>query len=219
MTYYVIMVTEKLYDADHYLKAFKANVLGFKDGGVLLDRTGFYAEAGGQAGDTGELGGERVIDTKVGEDGVVLHYMENPPSFKVGDEVDGILDWGRRYRIMRLHTASHIMEYFLWKRYGYMKRTGSYVDDKKDRADYVHEDRLDPETLKKVESDTNEFLAEGYPVKIEVDDKGMRHWSCGPVEMLCAGTHVRNTSEVGLIKLRRRNPGRGSERVETSLVE
>lgn len=219
MTYYVIMVTERLYDVNHYLKAFKANVLGLRDEGVLLDRTAFYAEAGGQAGDTGVLGGERVIDTKVGKDGVILHYMEDSPGFKVGDVVEGVIDWERRYRIMRLHTASHIMEYFLWKRYGYMKRTGSYVDDKKDRADYVHEDRLDPDTLKEVESDTNAFLAEGHPVKIEVDDEGMRHWSCGPVEMLCAGTHVRNTSEVGLIKLKRRNPGRGSERVETSLAE
>lgn len=213
------MVTERLYDVNHYLKAFKANVLGLRDEGVLLDRTAFYAEAGGQAGDTGVLGGERVIDTKVGKDGVILHYMEDSPGFKVGDVVEGVIDWERRYRIMRLHTASHIMEYFLWKRYGYMKRTGSYVDDKKDRADYVHEDRLDPDTLKEVESDTNAFLAEGHPVKIEVDDEGMRHWSCGPVEMLCAGTHVRNTSEVGLIKLKRRNPGRGSERVETSLAE
>lgn len=145
--------------------------------------------------------------------------MEDPPGFKMGDVVEGVIDWERRYRIMRLHTASHIMEHFLWKRYGYMERTGSYVDDKKDRADYVHEDRLDPDTLKKVESDTNEFLEESHPVKIEVDDEGMRHWSCGPVEMLCAGTHVRNTCEIGVIKLKRRNPGRGSERVETSLAE
>ena len=214
-----VMVTERLYDADHYLKTFTARVLGLRDGGVLLDRTAFYAEAGGQAGDTGTLGGERVIDTKIDEDGVIVHHLEDPPGFKMGDVVEGVIDWERRYRIMRLHTASHIMEYFLWRRYGYMERTGSYVDDKKDRADYVHEDRLDPGKLKAVEVDTNEFLAEGHPVKIEVDDEGMRHWSCGPVEMLCAGTHVRNTSEIGVIKLKRRNPGRGSERVETSLVE
>jgi Ser-tRNA(Ala) deacylase AlaX len=213
------MATERLYDTDHYLRAFTARVLGFREGGVLLDRTAFYAEAGGQAGDTGTLGGERVVDTKIDEDGVIVHYMENQPGFNVGDVVDGVIDWGRRYRIMRLHTASHIMEYFLWRRFGYMERTGSFVDDKKDRADYVHEDRLDPDTLKMVESDTNAFLAEGHPVEIEVDDDGMRHWSCGPVEMLCAGTHVRNTSEIGAIKLRRRNPGHGEERVETSLVE
>jgi alanyl-tRNA synthetase len=219
VTYYVIMTTERLYDTDHYLRAFTAKVVGFRDGGVLLDRTAFYAEAGGQAGDTGALGSERVVDTRIGEDGVIVHVMEDPPGFKVGDVVEGVINWERRYRIMRLHTASHIMEYFLWKRYGYMRRTGSFVDEKKDRADYVHEDRLDPETLKGVESDTNAFLLEGHPVEIEIDDEGMRHWSCGPVEMLCAGTHVRNTGEIGTVKLRRRNPGRGEERVETSLAE
>jgi len=213
------MATERLYDADHYLKAFTARVVRFRDGGVLLDRTAFYAEAGGQSGDTGALGDGRVVDTKIGEDGFIVHVMEESPGFKVGDVVEGVIDWERRYRIMRLHTASHIMEYFLWRRFGYMRRTGSFVDDKKDRADYVHEERLDPVVLKLVESDTNEFLAEGHPVRIEVDADGMRRWSCGPVEMLCAGTHVRNTSEIGVIKLKRRNPGRGSERVETSLAE
>jgi Ser-tRNA(Ala) deacylase AlaX len=213
------MTTERLYDADHYLKAFTATVVGFRDGGVLLDRTAFYAEAGGQAGDTGTLGGERVVDTKTGEDGVIIHYMEELPGFMVGDVVEGVIHWERRYRIMRLHTASHIMEYYLWKLFGYMRRTGSFVDDKKDRADYIHEDRLDPVILKRVESDTNGFLMEGHPVKIEVDEEGMRHWSCGPVKMLCAGTHVKNTEEIGAIRLKRRNPGRGEERVETSLAE
>ena len=213
------MTTERLYDADPYLKMFSGSVAGFTDAGVVLDRTCFYGEAGGQAGDTGTLGGVRVVDTKIDGDGVIIHMMESPPGFDVGDVVEGVLDWGRRYRIMRLHTASHIMEYFLWRRFGYMERTGSYVDERKDRADYVHEGRLDPGTLKLVESDTNAFLAEGHPVVVEVDDEGMRHWSCGPVEMLCAGTHVRNTSEVGAVRLRRRNPGRGEERVETSLAE
>jgi alanyl-tRNA synthetase len=213
------MVTERLYDDDPYLRGFSGTVVRFSDGGVVLDRTGFYGEAGGQSGDTGTLGGARVVDTKIGGDGEVVHLLEEPPGFGVGDMVEGVVDWGRRYRIMRLHTASHIMEYFLWRRFGYMKRMGSYVDDRKDRADYVHEGRLDPDTLKLVESDTNAFLSEGHPVVIEVDAEGMRHWSCGPVEMFCAGTHVRNTSEVGTIKLRRRNPGRGEERVETSLAE
>jgi alanyl-tRNA synthetase len=100
-----------------------------------------------------------------------------------------------------------------------MKRTGSNVDAKKDRADYAHEGRLDPETLKKVEEDTNKFLSEGHPVTITVDEQGIRTWRCGPVEMHCAGTHVKNTSEIGEIKLKRKNPGRGEERIETSLKE
>jgi len=135
------MATVRLYDDDPYLERFSGAVVGFRGGGVVLNRTAFYAEAGGQAGDTGWLGGVRVVDTKVGDGGDIVHIMEEPPGFKVGDAVDGLIDWGRRCRIMRLHTASHIMEYFLWEHFGYMERTGSYVDERKDRADYVHEGR------------------------------------------------------------------------------
>ena len=212
-------MTSRLYDKDHYLKEFDAKVVRIDDNLVELDQTAFYAESGGQHGDIGTLNGKTVVYTKYFEDERHVHIMDDAPSFKVGDTIHGIVDWERRYRIMRLHTASHMMEHFLWKHFGYMKRTGSNVDDKKDRADYVHEGRLDPEKLRQTEEDTNKFLKEGHPVTITVDAEGIRTWRCGPVEMHCAGTHVKNTSEIGDIKLKRKNPGRGEERVETSLRE
>ena len=89
------MKTVKLYDRDHYLREFEAEVVAVDACGVELDRTAFYAEAGGQAGDTGALGGERVIDTKIDVDGVIVHHMENLPGFKVGDVVEGVIDWER----------------------------------------------------------------------------------------------------------------------------
>lgn len=212
-------MTIRLYDEDHYLQEFDAKVVWVQDNLVELDQTAFYVDSGGQQGDSGTLNGEPVVYTKYDENEKHVHIMETQPSFKVGDIVHGVIDWDRRYRIMKLHSASHMMEYFLWKHFGYMKRTGSNVDDKKDRADYVHDGRLDPETLKKVEEDTNKFLVDGHPVTITVDDTGIRTWRCGPVEMHCAGTHVKKTSEIGEITLKRKNPGRGEERVETSLKE
>jgi len=212
-------MTIRLYDKDPYLREFDGKVVSIVDNAVELDQTAFYAEAGGQSGDTGTLNGETVVYTRYLEDGKHVHIMEKPPSFKVGDTVHGVINWERRYRIMKLHSASHIMEYFLWKHFGHMKRMGSFVDESKDRSDYKYEERLDPELLKRVEEDTNRFLAEGHPIIITVDEKGIRNWRCGPVEMHCAGTHVRNTKEIGLIKLKRKNPGRGKERVETSLKE
>ena len=203
---------------DHYLREFDAKVVSVRNEGVELDRTAFYAEAGGQVGDMGSLNGFRVVDTQFEGDSI-LHVMEQPTSLKPGDVVHGVVDWERRYRIMKLHTASHIMEHYLWRHLGYAERTGSFVDDKKDRADYLYEERLDPVKLKNVEEDTNAFLAEGHPVTITVEEGGIRIWVCGPVEMHCAGTHVRNTREIGVIRLRRKNPGRGVERVETSLAE
>jgi alanyl-tRNA synthetase len=211
--------TVKLYNDDPYLATFRAKVLGIDGNEVELDRTAFYPEGGGQAGDTGHIGGDRVADTQISK-GRITHILEVPPAFSVGEEVEGEVDWERRYRIMRLHSAAHIMEHFLWERLGNIGRLGSHVDERKDRADYAYEGRLPAEGLKKVEEDTNRFLAEGHEILILSDPErpGIRIWKCGPIEMLCGGTHVRNTGEIGAVRLRRKNPGRGVERVETSLA-
>jgi Ser-tRNA(Ala) deacylase AlaX len=97
---------------------------------------------------------------------------------------------------------------------------GSKVDDKKDRADYLYDGRLPTEELRLVEEDTNKFLEEGHEIIIQKDtpSPGRRTWTCGPVEMQCGGIHVLNTKEVGRIRLKRKNPGRGTERIETSLI-
>lgn len=211
-------MTFKLYEEDHYLKEFDGIVVHINERNVELNRTAFYPESGGQAGDIGLLNNEKVVDTKY-IDNKIVHIMENDHKFNINDIVFGKINWDRRYKIMKLHTASHLMEYFLWKRFGYMKRLGSKVDEKKDRADYEYEGRLHQVNLKKVEKETNKFILKGYPVIISVDNYGIKKWRCGPVEMHCAGTHVKNTSEIGLISLKRRNPGRGKERIETSLKE
>ena len=212
-----MVTTVKLYNDDPYIHEFEAKVIEIDGNNVVLDQTAFYPEGGGQAGDTGFLDENRVLNTKT-IDSSIIHILEEAPSFKKGDTVRGNVDWDRRYKIMKLHTASHMMEYFLWKHFGYAERTGSNVDERKDRADYAYDERLDPETLKNVEEDTNLFLLEGNDVVIVEDENGLRNWKCGPVEMHCSGTHVKNTEEVGSIKLKRKNPGRGEERVETSLA-
>jgi len=211
--------TVKLYDGDPYLTKFTGQVIAVSGVEVVLDRTAFYPESGGQAGDTGSIAGVPVVDTQV-KDGVITHILSSPPSFTAGSEVEGEVDWDRRHRIMRLHSAAHIMEHFLWARMGHLDRLGSFVDEKKDRADYSYEGRLPAETLKEVEDLTNAFLAEGHEIRIDSDPSlpGIRIWRCADIEMHCAGTHVRDTGEIGNIRLKRKNPGKGKERVETSLA-
>jgi len=213
-------LTVKLYREDPYLREFEAEVTSIDGNGVVLDRTAFYPEGGGQEGDTGIVEGVRVTDTRMVDDRIV-HILEAPPSFKVGDNVKCQIDWERRHRTMRLHSAAHIMEHFLWQRLGKINRLGSHVDDKKDRADYEYDGKLPPDELKAAEEATNRFLAEGHEIRIRLDPSrpGIRIWSCGDIEMPCGGTHVRNTREIGAIRLRRKNPGRGVERVETALAE
>ena len=210
------MQTLRLFDSDHYLTEFDAKVLEIDGLNVVLDQTVFYAQAGGQAGDTGTLNEVRVLDTLI-IGGKHTHVLENEPSFSVGDSVHGVIDWERRYNIMKIHSASHVMEHIFYTNFGVLERVGSNVDDKKDRSDYRAEDRLDPDLLKKTEDEINVFLSESHDIKIEVDNEGIRTWISGPYTDHCGGTHVRNTSEIGQIKLKRKNPGRGKERVETSL--
>jgi alanyl-tRNA synthetase len=211
--------TVKLYDEDPYLAKFVAEVKAVNGNEVVLDRTAFYPESGGQAGDTGRIGGIEVADTQI-HDGVISHILASPLPFNVGSEVECVIDYDRRHRIMRLHSAAHIMEHFLWAKMGYLERLGSYVDEKKDRADYTYEGRLPAEALHEVEGSTNAFLAEGHEIRIESDPSlpGIRIWRCADIEMHCAGTHVRDTGEIGEIRLKRKNPGKGKERVETSLA-
>jgi alanyl-tRNA synthetase len=209
--------TVTLYDSNPYLKSFQARVIAIKGKELELDQTAFYPEGGGQAGDTGAIGGIRVLDTRKNDD-AIIHVMESELGFTPGEELECALNWERRHRIMRLHSAAHIMEHFLWKRLGHIDRLGSFVDDAKDRADYSYEGKLPAEELKKVEEDTNAFLSEGHEISVEEDDNSIRTWRCAGIEMHCGGTHVRNTEEIGMVRLKRKNPGKGKERVETSLV-
>ena len=211
--------TVKLFSEDPYLASFKGTVVKVEGNKVELDRTAFYPEGGGQLGDTGVIGDVKVVDTQK-DNGTITHILEAPPVFGVWDEVNCEVDWDRRYRIMKLHSAAHIMEHFFWQRIGKIERVGSRVDEKKDRADYVYEGRLPAGGLAEAQMDANEFLSEDHDITISPDpvDPEIRIWRCGPVEMPCGGTHVRNTSEIGAIKLKRKNPGKGVERVETSLA-
>ncbi|RLG51251.1 MAG: alanyl-tRNA editing protein [Thermoproteota archaeon] len=216
----VVWLTRKLYYEDMYMREFEATVVKVDGSRVILDQTCFYPEGGGQVGDTGWIGEYRVVDTQLEGDEVV-HYLEKPAPLKPGDRVKCRIDWDRRYRIMRLHSAAHIMEYFLHKVFGPLERVGSRVDERKDRSDYAYEGRLDPVKLKEVEELCNKFIAEGHEIRVETppDRPGFRVWRCAGIEMPCGGMHVKNTREIGRIRLKRRNPGRGVERVETYLVD
>jgi Ser-tRNA(Ala) deacylase AlaX len=210
------MQTIRLFDYDQYLTEFNAEVLEVEGLKVVLDKTAFYPESGGQVGDTGTLNEWSVLDTRI-IDGKQAHILEKEPNFEVGEYVHGKIDWDRRYKIMKIHSASHVMEHIFFKNFGVLKRLGSRVDDKKDRSDYKSDTRLDSKLLKDTEVEVNAFLSEGHDVRIKVDEVGIRTWISGPYIDHCGGTHVKNTSEIGMIKLKRKNPGRGKERVETSL--
>ena len=214
------MVTKKLYNEEPYLSSFKAKVTVKNGVQIQLDRTAFYPKGGGQIGDTGVIDFIKVIDTQ-SINGAIIHTLESEPPFKEGDIVQAKLGWERRYNIMKLHSASHIMEHYLLEHYGPLERLGSSVDEKKDRSEYAYEGRFEVLDLTSIEDKVNTFLKEGHEitVKPEPTNPEMRVWRCGAIELYCGGTHVKNTIEIGRVKLKRKNPGKGKERVETFLID
>ena len=152
----------------------------------------------------------------------VIHILETEPNFKVGDTVHGKIDWERRYKIMKLHTAAHITYFVAVDILGVTEIKGSYVDNKKDRFDFVYDGRIEPEKIQEIAEKANEIIAKNQDIQRTEDSNNPGIWvwkTEGMPEMNCGGTHVKNTKEIGRIRCKRKNPGAGLERVETYLEE
>jgi len=213
-------MTKRLYSENPYKQSFDAIVEKVQGEKVWLNQTCFFPRSGGQVGDMGALNNLKVIDTEFDSEKNIVHVLECISGLEIGDRVEGQINWDRRHKIMCIHSASHIMEHFLFQVFGDLKLIGSHLNEKYDKSTYVSEERFNSEELKKVEDRANEFIAQGLPIETWTDEKKLyfKYWKCGPIEMPCGGTHPRNTDEIGKIKLKRENGGKGCEKVVTSLV-
>ena len=160
-------MTELLYLADSYLKEFSAAVVGHdaKQNGVLLDRSAFYPGGGGQQPDQGTLlsAAADCPVTTVRRGSVHIINGELPP---VGSEVRGTIDWERRYKIMRTHTAMHILCGVIWRDYQ-ASVTGGNMDVLSGRMDFEFE-RLAPEVVGIIEEKINLEVAAAREVRTEI---------------------------------------------------
>lgn len=216
-------LTKLLYRINPYTWEFSANVTSINGKAIILDQTCFFPRGGGQVGDIGELSGNRVIDTlKVESE--VQHIFEESPNFSIGQAVIGRVNWDRRYRIMRLHSASHLVYYAMQEVFGLKCKPSSsgLLDDMKDRSDYIFDLPLDRGKLSEVESRVNQIIEMNLSITHKPENVASEKilWKIEPYDaMACGGTHVRNTGEIGRIQLRRGSkPGKGKERIELTLT-
>lgn len=228
-------MTKKLYLGDSYQKEFAAKVVAVNGNQLILDQTCFYVAAGGQPGDTGIINGVKVVDTIKGNDGDVVHILESTSEFKIGDSVNGTINWDRRYKLMRLHTACHIISGVVYQKFDGAKFTGSQIYEDKARMDFDIE-RFDEEVVRIVEDESNKIINVALPVTASMldweeaqKDKDLfrvqhelyskyerpRIVTIGDFDrQLDGGTHVKNTKEVGSIKIvKRENKGRHNKRI------
>jgi len=207
---------------------------------IVLTRTPFYAEMGGQVGDSGTITcGENVFtvtDTRKSGSGHFIHVgTVTHGTFQMGDTVTAAVDENRRMSIMRNHTACHLLQKALQEVLGdHVHQAGSLVDDKVCRFDFSHFSAVTPEELEKVEARVNELILEANPVTttempIEEAKKmgamalfGEKYGDTVRVVNannksieLCGGTHVDNTAKLGLFKiLKESSVAAGIRRIE-----
>jgi Ser-tRNA(Ala) deacylase AlaX len=235
-----------LYYDDAYLKEFDAEILKIvrydNRYGIVLNRTAFYPLGGGQPADKGVLMTERceipIIDVRM-EKGIVIHFADEVSGrLSVSDSVRGIIDWTRRYALMRIHTSAHLMSEAIREVVGSpLAIVGSGIDVNKARLDMAYDQSLGP-LLGDIERVANQVVKENRPVMIKIMPRReaesyvakyheslkilppqvqkvriveIKDWhACA-----CGGTHVKATSEIGAIKvLRRMSKGKGVERIE-----
>jgi alanyl-tRNA synthetase len=216
------MAIKNLYFDDPYKKEFEAVVVAVDGNKVELQDTWFFPQGGGQTGDCGIIGDGKVLNV-VSEDDRIVHIMEQPPLFKAGDRVKCAIDWEKRYRKMRLHSASHIVYYLMGEVFGPDCGIASsgLLDELKERSDYTFNVPLDKAKLKEVEDRANALIAEGREIRAFRDPANpeLLHWEMGEWKMQCCGTHPRNSKEIGQIHIGRgKKPGKGRERIEISLA-
>jgi len=212
------VATKKLYYVDPYQKDFKATIAKISGDRLFLSQTYFYPKSGGQVGDTGTISGRKVIETFY-ENNDIAHKVENVDKFIVNQEVECSIDWERRYRIMKLHSASHIMEYFLSQLLGHVQRLGSNVNENADRSTYKA--TINSKQISDIEKNVNEFIRQSYEVVgyFTDEEKELRMWKCGDITEFCGGVHPRNTIEIGKVAIKRKSGGKGITKVITRLAE
>ena len=215
----VELMTEKLFYQDYYLKQAKAKVIKIDGNKLYLDQTIFWAFSGGQQSDSGSISGVPVVNVYL-ENNDIVHEFELGTTlpFNEGNEVELKIDWSKRYRIMKLHAATHIAYHFFRQKTGITKLIGSNITVDKGRFDFDSGTPIS-EALLEIEAQTNEFIQGNHEIVLTEDEeiKGKRWWNCGEMKMPCGGLHVKKTLEIGLISLKRKNIGKGKERIEIHL--
>ncbi len=227
-------MVKELFQYDSYVKEGEAKVTSVGEGGrvIYLDQTIFYPGGGGLERDYGKVNGIEVIDVKRDDNREIYHVLSSNSSLKPGDAVHLEIDWERRYRMMRLHTASHIMAAVALSKFGALI-TGGNITPEQAKDDFSLESK---DQILDVINEANQVVKRKLNVKVYFlpKDEALKipaivklagrsppdlpTWRIVEIEgvdiQADGGPHVKNTSEVGEIKLIKiENKGKNRKRV------
>ena len=240
-------MTERLYLKDCYLKEFNAKIIDITSNGVILDQTSFYPESGGQLGDTGYLlsgkNSFKVTYTRQ-KQGKILHELNSTEGLELGMSIQGKLDWKQRNGQMRVHTAQHIISRYFQLNHK-AETVSTHLKNTESRVDLHPIGKLSPENLSTISDEINEIFGRKMHVIISflpreeaIEFLKEKEYQTKYLDMVpssvkefrivsindydwaaCAGTHVKNTAEIGKVSLNKtKNKGKLRERITYSLI-
>jgi misacylated tRNA(Ala) deacylase len=235
-------MTREVFLEDSYKKEHQAEVIDIKENKIILDETIFYPSGGGQPHDTGMIkqGNEKFKVNKVQrENGQIVHYVDNAEKLKQGP-VEILIDWDRRYKLMRYHTLLHVLAGYLYSKFGALA-TGNQIFEDRARIDFQFEEPLTDEQFNEVEEATNKLIQENHHVSIRTVSReeaekidgfiktvinllppsiqNVRLVTIGDIdEQACGGTHVKETKEIGSFQISKiKSKGQNKKRLEVTL--
>ena len=212
-------MTRKLFWENPYLTTLDTVVESVLDNSITLRETIFYAFSGGQESDTGTIGSHPVLEAR--KSGLDIQYvLPEGHGLNPGDRVHMEIDWDRRYRLMRLHFAAELTLELVYRELGDVEKIGAHIAPDKARIDFHWPENISS-LFPKLTSLAQFLVDQDMEITSAYSDENSqrRYWeiqgfACVP----CGGTHLKRTGEVGTIILKRKNIGKGKERIEVYAV-
>lgn len=212
-------MTKKIFWTDPYKTELSTTVASVSGANITLSETIFFAFSGGQESDAGSIENHTVaVARKQGKE--IVYTLADGHGLVTGQSVLVQIDWFRRYQLMRLHFAAELVLELFYRQLHGVSKVGAHVAQDKARIDFAWPESIAP-LLSLIESEANTIIAGYHEIVTAFDDElnERRYWEIdGFSRVPCGGTHVKRTGEVGKIKLKRNNKGRGTERVDIFLA-
>jgi len=213
-------MARKVFWEDPYLTELETRVTSVNDNDITVEETIFYALAGGQESDHGTIANSPVLQARK-EGREIVYTLEKGHGLKPGDRVRVTIDWERRYRLMRLHFAAEIILELVYQHLRSVKKVGAHIAQDKARIDFEWGENIS-RMFPIIEEQARRIVEANQEIVSAFSDENAeeRYWDIGGFARVpCGGTHLRKTGEIGEIELKRKNPGKGKERIEIFVCE
>jgi Ser-tRNA(Ala) deacylase AlaX len=213
-------MTKKVFWDNPYATSHQTLVSSIEGDEVELESTIFFAFSGGQESDHGTIAGIPVITAR--KDGLRIKYtLPADHGLQVGQSVLVEIDRSRRHRLMRLHFAAELVLELFYRELVGVAKVGAHIAQDKARIDFAWPKSIAP-LFPSISDKANQIISLNLDIRTGFDDvtNERRYWEIeGFSRVPCGGTHVRSTGEIGPIRLKRNNIGKGKERVEIFLCQ